>query len=77
MARCRLMEKCSLYNDKIRNMVKVPHFLKQSYCQQRSETCMRLQEAGERDVSDIDNFTTPWGRECITKDREGVADKVA
>ena len=73
MSMCRLLEKCALYNDMIRNMVVVPFFLKQVYCQQRSEMCVRLMEAEKRDVDDMDNCLTPWGTECMTEDSEDTA----
>ena len=58
------MDECAFYKGTIQAMKEVGHFVKQLYCQQNPEKCVRIKDAGDRDVSDTDYHMTPWGLEC-------------
>lgn len=67
MSKCSVLEQCAFYNGSIRDMKEVGHFVKQIYCQQNSEKCVRLKDSGSRDVGDVDYDIAPWGIECKRK----------
>jgi len=64
MSQCNFMDKCAFYNNRIKDMQEVGDFVKKLYCQQKSERCNRLKDAGDREVSDVNNDMTPWGMNC-------------
>jgi len=59
MAECNFIGDCAFFNDKLQDMPLTKDFLKDMYCLNRPLTCLRLKQAEDLPVENINNRATP------------------
>ena len=61
MNRCKHLEECAFYNNRIIDLREAGELIKQHYCIDHPEKCKRIENSKYHEVSDEGFYIAPWG----------------